>query len=399
MVTTTRTTDRYRVMPGEGYDGVAQVMAGGHYGSGTLLQGGRAVLTAAHVIEDAQGALSVNLDTVAGRVSIPVVEKAIYPNHDAANANGDLALLWLETPAPVTVERYGLYRETDEVGQPVSLVGYGLPGDGQDGHVASGSVAPSRHWAANRVDVLGEDLGAALDGTLSWSPAPGAQLIADFDDGSELHDALGRLAGLPDTGLGDAEGLIAPGDSGGPAFIDGKVAGVATYTASLSKPGVHPDVDATLDSSFGELAAWQRVSHYQGWIDQTLRAADDLAPSTPAEVARSVVEGDSGTTLAYFLVEFHGQRDDPALAVSVDYATRDGTAHAFEDYLPVADTLTLYPGEDQAAIAVEVIGDSVPEPDESFYLDVTHPVGGSFGEGVTTLTAVRTVVNDDGTLA
>jgi hypothetical protein len=31
-----------------------------------------------------------------------------------------------------------------------------------------------------------------------------------------------------------------------------------------------------------------------------------------------------------------------------------------------------------------------------FYLDVTNPVGGSFGEGVVTLTAVRTILDNDG---
>ena len=52
--------------------------------------------------------------------------------------------------------------------------------------------------------------------------------------------------------------------------------------------------------------------------------------------------------------------------------------------------------EVQAVIAVEVMGDAMPEADEVFYLDVTNPVGGSFGPGVVTLTAMRTIVNDDG---
>lgn len=40
-----------------------------------------------------------------------------------------------------------------------------------------------------------------------------------------------------------------------------------------------------------------------------------------------------------------------------------------------------------------------PEPDKTFVLDLTNPVGGSFGNGVITLTAVRTIVNDDGGLS
>ena len=50
-------------------------------------------------------------------------------------------------------------------------------------------------------------------------------------------------------------------------------------------------------------------------------------------------------------------------------------------------------------IPVEIIGDSTPEPSEYFYLDVFNPVGGSFGEGVIKLTAVRTILDDDGWFA
>ena len=45
-------------------------------------------------------------------------------------------------------------------------------------------------------------------------------------------------------------------------------------------------------------------------------------------------------------------------------------------------------------IPVEVVGGTIPEADETFYLDVSNPVGDSFGSGVLTLTAVRTIVND-----
>jgi hypothetical protein len=45
---------------------------------------------------------------------------------------------------------------------------------------------------------------------------------------------------------------------------------------------------------------------------------------------------------------------------------------------------------------VEIIADTTPEPDETFYLDVFNPVGATFGEGVVQLTAVRTILNDDG---
>ena len=198
------------------------------------------------------------------------------------------------------------------------------------------------------------------------------------------------------SGLGLDEGLISSGDSGGPAFIEGKIAGVASYIASLQRDGIDPDIDTESNSSYGEIAAWQRVSHYQQWIDQSLRARAVNAPTTPAEVQKLVIEGNSETTTAYFLLQFTGVRSTPTDILSVDYTTRDGTAAAGEDYLPASGTLKLYPGENQAVIPVEIIGDTLPEADETFFLDVFNPVGGSFGEDVVKLTAVRTIVNDDG---
>ncbi|MBF60026.1 MAG: sodium:calcium exchanger [Halomonas sp.] len=397
MVTVTRDPDRYRVLPGEGYDGVVQVLAEGFYGSGTLLYGGRAVLTSAHVLEGTNN-VSVRMDTPDGRINLPASHYVLHPLYETNGVNNDLALVWLTDPAPVTAERSALYRHSDELGNVITLVGYGLTGDGATGYIESGTNAPTKHLAENRFDTTGEGLKAAFGRSINWDPLAGSQLITDFDNGSSANDALGVLMGLDNTGRGAAEGMIAPGDSGGPAFIGNKVAGITTYSASLSRNGQTPDVNDQLDSSFGEIAGFQRVSHYQQWIDQSLRQMDTNAPTRSEDVVTSIQEGNSGTQLVYFLLEFNGVRSDPGQWLSVDYATRDGTANAGEDYLAVADTLILYPGENQATIAVEVIGDMTPEPDETFYLDVFNPVGGSFGVGVAQLTAVRTILDDDGWL-
>jgi len=127
-----------------------------------------------------------------------------------------------------------------------------------------------------------------------------------------------------------------------------------------------------------------------------VRAHYPNAPTKPAEVQKAIAEGNSGTVYAYFLLQFTGMRSDPNQILSVDYATRDGSATAQQDYLAVRGTLVLYPNENQAVIPVEIIGDTSAEPNETFYLDVTNPVGGSFGDAVVKLTAMRTIVNDDG---
>jgi hypothetical protein len=80
----------------------------------------------------------------------------------------------------------------------------------------------------------------------------------------------------------------------------------------------------------------------------------------------------------------------------VDYTTRNGTALAGSNYITVNGRLTLYRGENQAVIPVEIMGDTNPELNETFYLDVFNPVSGSFVEGVVKLTVVRTILYDDG---
>lgn len=397
MVTTVTayTDSRNRAYPGEGFDGVVRVAVAGYYGSGVLLYDGHAILTAAHLFANATTATtSVSFETTAGSQTVAASSVTLLSSYDT-QGNNDLAIVWLSGSAPVTAERYNLYRRSDEIGQSLTMVGYGEPGTGAAGELGSYSGSPLRLKAGNQFDADVGTLKNSLGPTMGWTPTAGTQLIADFDNGTTNQDALGRLINRPGTGLGQIEGLISSGDSGGPAFIDGQIAGIASYTASLSNGSIHPDINTVRDSSFGEIAAWQRISNYPQWIDQNVRAHYNKAPTTPAEVQKAVSEGNSGTSNAYFLLQFTGVRSDTNQKLSVDYLTRNGTATAGQDYLPLKGTLVLYPNENQAAISVEIIGDSTPEADETFYLDVTHPVGGSFGPGVITLTAMRTIVNDD----
>ena len=396
MVTTTthHTDSRYRAYPGEGYDGVVRVSYGGYYGTGALLFDGRAILTAAHLFEGRSSSASVTFETPSGNQPLYANKILRHPGYDN-QSNNDLAIVWLSSPAPVEANRYNIYRSSDEIGQSFTMLGYGKTGLGSTGATSNDTSSPIRLKASNRFDTDAGTLKDHLGSIMGWTPLPGTQLIADFDNGNATNDALGQLNSQSDLGSGLNEGLIAKGDSGGPAFIQNKVAGIASYTSSLSRGDTHPDVDAIVNSSFGEIAAWQRVSAYQQWIDQSLRANYPNAPTKPEEVKKEVAEGNSGTSYAYFLLQFTSVRNDPDQTLSVDYATRDGTAAAGSDYIAASGTLNLYPTENQAVIPVEIIGDNTPEANETFYLDVYNAVGGNLGQGVLKLTAARTIINDD----
>src|SRR5262249_47512559 len=56
-----------------------------------------------------------------------------------------------------------------------------------------------------------------------------------------------------------------------------------------------------------------------------------------------------------------------------DTATADGTAKAPQDYTPVArTTLTFAPGEVEKLVQVQVVGDGVAEPNETFQVNLSN---------------------------
>jgi hypothetical protein len=114
---------------------------------------------------------------------------------------------------------------------------------------------------------------------------------------------------------------------------------------------------------------------------------DDVSPSlSVADLA--VTEGDSGATNALFKVTLSAVS---GRAVSVDYATADGSASAGSDYQAVSGTLTIPAGKLSGVIAVPVLGDQATEPSESFTLNLSSPVNATILEGQ----AVGTILDND----
>ena len=92
-------------------------------------------------------------------------------------------------------------------------------------------------------------------------------LFSDFDDGTAQHDAFGLFFGINGLGKGLDEVSTAAGDSGGPAFLNGQIAGLTSFGIRVFfLDGSSSDVDDFNNSSFGEFNAFTRVSAYQDWI-------------------------------------------------------------------------------------------------------------------------------------
>ena len=87
-----------------------------------------------------------------------------------------------------------------------------------------------------------------------------------------------------------------------------------------------------------------------------------------------VAEGISGTTTVTFTVNLKDPSDG---TVTVAYTTADGSATAGSDYVPTSGTLHFAEGQTSLPISVQVIGDTVPEPDETFYVLISTPTAAS----------------------
>ncbi len=102
-------------------------------------------------------------------------------------------------------------------------------------------------------------------------------------------------------------------------------------------------------------------------------------------------EGNTGTTLATITATRTGGSSG---AVSVSYATGNGTATAGSDYTAASGLLTWDEGETGPKnFTISIIGDTTTEADETVNLTLSNPTGGAtLG---TPATAVLTITNDD----
>jgi hypothetical protein len=83
----------------------------------------------------------------------------------------------------------------------------------------------------------------------------------------------------------------------------------------------------------------------------------------------TVDEGTSGTTNAVFTVTRTSSGPDETFR----YATKDGTATTPEDYQATASFATIRSTDTSTTILIPVKGDTIPEPDETFFVDLSSP--------------------------
>jgi hypothetical protein len=92
----------------------------------------------------------------------------------------------------------------------------------------------------------------------------------------------------------------------------------------------------------------------------------------------SLTEGNSGTRAATFTVTLSAPSAYP---VTVQYATANGTAAAGSDYQAWSGILSIPAGSTTGTITVPVIGDRLPEPNETFTVNLSSPTNATIDDG------------------
>jgi hypothetical protein len=103
---------------------------------------------------------------------------------------------------------------------------------------------------------------------------------------------------------------------------------------------------------------------------------------------RTRLEGTDVNTVFKFKVRLSAPS---ASSVSVTYSTANGTASAPSDYTARSQTLTFPAGVTQKLVKIVVIGDSAAEPDETFNVNLSNPLGATIADSQ----GRGTVENDD----
>jgi len=219
--------------------------------------GSRFILTAAHVVYGASSQnVSFNLN-IGGDLTQTITASAIhvYPSYQGftPSADGlvhnDLAIIELSSDLPMGVPIYSLYTQPVVKPTTITMVGYGVGGDGVNGATIGGSSSVKR-VGANQVDRQFTGANGSAD-----------MYMFDFDGPTASTNVLGGSALVNEAQFG-------PGDSGSPSFVEvngaWEILGVNTFVATTAVGG-NPYI-------FGGLGGGTLIAPYSGWIQNIITA-------------------------------------------------------------------------------------------------------------------------------
>ena len=143
----------------------------------------------------------------------------VHPDWDGDFIRGnDLAVLTLDGEPTNQIADYALFTGSNETdAASVQKVGFGRSGTGALGDTVG---AGTKRAGLNTYDAVADTMLTAFGLTPVTDFVPGSVLKFDFDNGLVGQDAFDFFFNIDDLGLSLDEVMSAPGDSGGPTFIE-----------------------------------------------------------------------------------------------------------------------------------------------------------------------------------
>lgn len=137
----------------------------------------------------------------------------------------------------------------------------------------------------------------------------------------------------------------------------------------------------------------------EGWYLDEMKVQGCAGNPTPTLSINDVTAEEADAHEAHILVPDHSPlltlavtlSAPSAQTVTVNWTTADGTANAGLDYTAAAGALTFLPGATVQPLDVTMLPDTLPEPAETFFLNLSSPAGATIADGQ----GVATILDND----
>lgn len=144
-------------------------------------------------------------------------------------------------------------------------------------------------------------------------------------------------------------------------------------------------VDETTELFFVEVSNVQNATVQAGKATGFIR--DDDGPTISINDV-SIKEGNSGNTALQFTLTLSAPSVE---TIVVRATTASGTATAFTDFFGINTNLSILPGQTTRTFNVLLIGDTDPELDETFFVNLSNPNAVTIADGQ----GIGTILDDD----
>jgi subtilisin family serine protease len=249
---------------------------------------------------------------------------------------------------------------------------------------AAGNANANNDSTASYPSTYNTTAGAGYDAVISVAAIDSAGNKASFSS----YGATSVDIGAPGVSINSTLPTNSYGAYSGTSMATPHVTGAAALYAAYHPGASANEIRAAIFGSATPTSSMSGRTVTGGRLNVSALMAAPAAPSFSIDNV-SISEGDSGTKLAVFTVSLSAAS---LSTLTVNYATANSNATAGSDYTAASNTLTFSPGVTSQSIAIAIIGDTVVEPNETFFVNLS---GASGGAQIADSQGVGTIVNDD----